>query len=169
MKPSWNGWTVCWKPTNNKNFRVSLGRIDASVPLPLTPDCTWFRGFFVPRGTAGEKEKGAGSCVFLHSWNDDLCKNTHIDGFKPLIRCNMAVLGRQRGVCFFAMRKVRIRIMDLERFRWWKKDMLFKCIIGLKRMAEGQYSCGRERKKGDSHGKGWKTTRRKPNPRKRWK
>jgi hypothetical protein len=72
--------------------------------------------FFVPRGTAGEKEKGAGSCVFLHSWNDELCKNAHIDGFKPLICCNMAVLGRKRGVCFFAMRKVRIRIMDLKRF-----------------------------------------------------
>jgi Fe-S-cluster containining protein len=76
----------------------------------------WVQGLFVPRGTAGEKEKGAGSCVFLHSWNDELCKNTHIDGFKPLICCYMAVLGRKRGVCFFAMRKVRIRIMDLKRF-----------------------------------------------------
>ena len=56
-----------------------------------------------------EEEKGPGGCVFLHSWDEYLCKNAHIGHFRSLIRCNMAVLGRHARVCFFAMKMMRVR------------------------------------------------------------
>ena len=60
-----------------KNLHFSLGRIEASVPLPLTPDCTGFRGFLYLGELQGRRKKGLEAVFFcIHGMMN--CAKMHI-------------------------------------------------------------------------------------------